>query len=85
MPLLRFFVAVGGVLTIGLFALSAYLEPVASAAGARVSVAPTTSSLLAFNATQFTPNPVKATPIKTSDVKPAPVKPTHVKVSHRSR
>jgi hypothetical protein len=48
MPLFRYFITVGTILTVGLFALSAYLEPVSSDAGARVSVAPTTASLLAF-------------------------------------
>jgi len=46
MPLFKYFLTVGTVLTLGLFALSAYLEPVTSVAGARVSVAPTTTSLL---------------------------------------
>jgi len=48
MPLFKYFLAVGTVLTLGLFALSAYLEPVKSVAGARVSVAPTTASLVYF-------------------------------------
>ena len=48
MPLFRYFITVGTVLTVGLFALSAYLEPVSSDAGARVSVAPTTATLLPF-------------------------------------
>jgi hypothetical protein len=80
MPLLKYFIAVGAALTVGLLTLSAYLEPVASEAGARVSVAPTTASLVAF-----APSAVKPIQIKTSEVKPAPAKPTHVKVSHRSR
>jgi hypothetical protein len=80
MPLLRYFITVGAVLMIGLLWLSFYLEPVASEAGARVSVTPTTASLVAF-----APSPVKPIQIKASEVKPAPVKPTHVKVSHRSR
>jgi hypothetical protein len=46
MPLFKYFVTVGMILTIGLFALSAYLEPVASDSAARVSVTPTTASLL---------------------------------------
>jgi hypothetical protein len=46
MPLLKYFLTVGAVLTLGLFALSAYLEPKTSAAGARVSVTPTTASLV---------------------------------------
>ena len=57
MPLLRYFITVGIVLTLGLFALSSYLEPVGADAGARVSVAPTTTSLL-----YFAPQPVKAAP-----------------------
>ncbi len=48
MPLFRYFITVGTVLTVGLFALSAYLEPVSSDASARVSVAPTTATLLSF-------------------------------------
>jgi hypothetical protein len=83
MPLLKYFIAVGAVLTIGLLWLSSYLEPVASEAGARVSVTPTTASIVAF-----APSSVKPIQIKTSAVDVAPpqrVKPTHVKVSHRSR
>ena len=49
-------ITVGTILTVGLFALSSYLEPVASDAGARVSVVPTTASLL-----YFAPQPVTAT------------------------
>jgi hypothetical protein len=52
MPLFRYFVTVGTVLTVSLFALNAYLEPAASDAGARVSVAPTTSSLIYFAPSQ---------------------------------
>ena len=48
MPLFRYFITVGTVLTVGLFALSAYLEPASMVAGARVSVAPTTATLLSF-------------------------------------
>jgi hypothetical protein len=48
MPLLKYFLAVGTVLTFGLFALNAYLEPVPSERAARVSVTPTTTSLLSF-------------------------------------
>jgi hypothetical protein len=47
-PVFKYFLTVGTVLTLGLFALSAYLEPVKSVAGARVSVAPTTTSLVYF-------------------------------------
>jgi hypothetical protein len=47
-PLFRYFVTVGTVLTVSLFALNAYLEPVSPNAGARVSVAPTTASLVYF-------------------------------------
>jgi hypothetical protein len=45
MPLFKYFVAVGAFLTLGLFALSAYLEPSSTDAAARVSVTPTTASL----------------------------------------
>jgi hypothetical protein len=46
MPLLKYFLTVGTVLTAGLLALSAYLEPQSSGVGARVSVTPTTASLV---------------------------------------
>jgi hypothetical protein len=46
MPLFKFFVTVGALLTLGLFALSAYLEPTSTDAAARVSVTPTTASLV---------------------------------------
>jgi len=46
MPLARYFLTVGAVLTVGLFLLNAYLEPASSRAAARVSVAPTTASLM---------------------------------------
>ena len=45
MPLFRYFLAVGALLTLGLLALSAYLEPASRDAAARVSVTPTTASL----------------------------------------
>ena len=48
MPLFRYFITVGAALTVALFAISAYLEPAQSDAGARVSVAPTTATLLHF-------------------------------------
>jgi hypothetical protein len=83
MPLLQYFVTIGALLTAGLFALSTYLDPAASEAKARVSVAPTTASLIAL-----APSPVKPAQIKSSEVDvapPAPVKPSHVKVSHKSR
>ena len=48
MPLLKYFLAVGTVLMVGLFAINAYLEPEPSDAAARVSVAPTTATLLTF-------------------------------------
>jgi hypothetical protein len=46
MPLFRYFVTVGALLTLGLFWLSTYLEPTSTDAAARVSVSPTTASLL---------------------------------------
>jgi hypothetical protein len=55
MPVLKFFLTVGTILTFGLFALSAYLEPVPADAPVRVSVASTTASLL-----YFAPLPKKA-------------------------
>ena len=48
MPLLKYFLIVGTILTGGLFALSAYLEPQTLGSAARVSVTPTTASLLAI-------------------------------------
>ena len=39
MPLLKYFLTVGAVLMVGLFALNAYLEPEPSDAAAKVSVA----------------------------------------------
>jgi hypothetical protein len=50
MPLLKYFVTVGAALTIGLFAVSTYLEPASSSQTAKVSVTPTTASLLHFGA-----------------------------------
>jgi hypothetical protein len=52
MPLFKYFLTVGTVLTLGLFALSAYLEPTRSDTAARVSVAPTTTSLVYFAPSQ---------------------------------
>jgi hypothetical protein len=46
MPLFKYFVTVGAFLTLGLFALSAYLTPNSPNGPARVSVAPTTASLV---------------------------------------
>jgi hypothetical protein len=57
MPVLKYFVAVGTVLTFGLFALNAYLEPVPANAPVRVSITPTTASLLFL-----APAPKKASP-----------------------
>jgi hypothetical protein len=48
MPLLKYFLTVGTALTVGLFVLSAYLGPSSSDTAARVSVAPTTATLLVF-------------------------------------
>jgi hypothetical protein len=55
MPLLKYFLAVGTVLTFGLFALSAYLEPVPVQGPVRLSVAPTTATLV-----PLAPTPKKA-------------------------
>jgi hypothetical protein len=52
MPLFKYFVTVGVLLTLGLFALSAYIEPTSSDAAARVSVTPTTASLVYVGPTQ---------------------------------
>ena len=48
MPVLKFFIAVGALLTFGLFALNAYLEPIPADAPVRVSITPTTATLLSF-------------------------------------
>jgi hypothetical protein len=48
MPLFKYFVTVGALLTVGLFALSAYLDPGSSDAAARVSITPTTASLVSI-------------------------------------
>ena len=52
MPLFKYFVTVGALLTLGLFALSAYLDPAPTDAAARVSVTPTTASLVHVAPTQ---------------------------------
>jgi hypothetical protein len=57
MPLLKYFLTVGTILTAGLLALSAYLEPTSRESAARVAVAPTTASLLSF--APKPPDPVK--------------------------
>jgi hypothetical protein len=80
MPILRYFITVGIALTLALFALSNYLEPATSTAGARVSVTPTTASLV-----HLAPSPTKPIQPQVAEVKPAPVKPAHTKASHRSR
>jgi len=48
MPLLKYFITIGTVLTLGLFAINAYLEPTPSGSAARVAVAPTSAALLHF-------------------------------------
>ena len=48
MPLLKYFITVGAVLTVGLLAINAYLEPTPSGTAARVAVAPTSATLLSF-------------------------------------
>jgi hypothetical protein len=70
MPLFKYFLTVGSILTAGLFALSAYLEPRTSDAAARVSAAPTTASLY------FAPAPSKpANATASLYVAPSPSKP----------
>ena len=59
MPLLKYFLTVGTILTAGLYALSAYLEPDLRETAAKVAVAPTAASLL-----YFAPKPPDA--VKTS-------------------
>jgi hypothetical protein len=55
MPLFKYFVAVGAVLTLGLFAFSAYLEPRSSGATGHATASSVSSSLLYFG-----PSPSKA-------------------------
>jgi hypothetical protein len=55
MPLFKYFVTVGAFLTVGLFALSAYLEPNSKDAAARVSVTPSTASLVLIGPAQSKP------------------------------
>ncbi len=55
MLLLKYFLVIGTVLTLGLFALSTYLEPVPAQAPVRLSVAPTTATLV-----PLAPGPKKA-------------------------
>jgi|KBSMisStandDraft_5_1062788.scaffolds.fasta_scaffold6688780_1 hypothetical protein len=85
MPLLRYFATVGAILILGLFALSAYLEPVATDAGARIQVGRTSSSIALFSANDLKQSPVKVSDVIAPEGKLAPAKPTHTKVSHRPR
>jgi hypothetical protein len=55
MPLLKYFLTVGAALTVGLFVLSAYLEPTPADTAAKVSAAPTTASVLYFAAPAAAP------------------------------
>jgi hypothetical protein len=55
MPLLKYFLTVGAALTVGLFALNAYLEPTPADIAAKVSAAPTTASVLYFAAPTTAP------------------------------
>jgi hypothetical protein len=69
MLIFKFLLAVGAVLTSGLFALSAYLEPVSASTAMRVSVAPTTASLQALAP------PVKQVRLPEPAAAPAPTPP----------
>jgi hypothetical protein len=48
MPLFKYFVVVGAVLTLGLFALSSYLEPRPSRTAGQASASSLTSSVMYF-------------------------------------
>jgi hypothetical protein len=72
MPLFKYFLTVGTVLAAGLFALSAYLEPTPREGAAKVSVGPTTTSLLYFAPTPTEPIHLSAAkPVNPSPSKPA--------------
>jgi hypothetical protein len=65
MPLLKYFITIGTVLTLGLLAINAYLEPRPSGTAARVAVTSTAATLLNFApvaiASQKTANPALKT------------------------
>jgi hypothetical protein len=54
MPVIRYFVTVGALLTLGLVAPSAYLVPTSIDAAARASVSPITASLVYAGTAQKT-------------------------------
>jgi hypothetical protein len=81
MLILKYFAALGTVLTAGILALNAYLEPSNSAAGARVLRTTTTASMMLITPKMLTPN-VDA-PLSQPKVAAAPT-PTH-STRHRNR
>jgi hypothetical protein len=81
MPVLRYFVIVGAVLTAALFAASAYLESRTSTAAARVSVAPTTASLYIPPA-RLQPVSAVSDTSASLDLAPAAAKPPVKKARH---
>jgi hypothetical protein len=69
MPLFKYFLTAGTILTAVLFALSAYLEPAPGERAAKLSVGPTTASLLYFA-------PTPSEPIRLSAAKPVSPSPS---------
>jgi hypothetical protein len=69
MPLFKYFLTVGTILTAGLFALSAYLEPAPKEGAAKVSVGPTTASLFYFAPTPS--EPINLPPSKSANLSPS--------------
>ena len=82
MLILKYFAAVGTMLTAGILALNAYLEPSNSAAGARVLRTTTTASMMLITPKMPTPN-VDAPDLSQPKVAAAPT-PTH-STRHRNR
>jgi hypothetical protein len=66
MPLLKYFITVGTVLTLGLFAINAYLEPTPSGHAARVAVTPTGAALLHFAPAVVAPQKAANPALKTA-------------------
>jgi hypothetical protein len=82
MLILKYFAAVGTMLTAGILALNAYLEPSNSAAGARVLRTTTTASMMLITPKMPTPK-VDAPDLSQPKVAAAPT-PTH-STRHRNR
>ena len=78
MLILKFLLAVGAVLTSGLFALSAYLEPVATNAPIHVLVTPNTAALAAVAP------PVKQVKLPATAAAPVAAPPKPLKAATRA-